>query len=98
MRTHRSGYERAVLLELWIGRIAAWTCYLAATVLFFIWTTGSRISIGGGGPMSGIQELFGCVVLMLAGVSSARCEYRAEQQLREIWQTDLATRGRSVVP
>lgn len=92
MNRDKSGYEKAQLLELRVGRGFAWLFYIAFGLLLFVWVTGSQITVGSGRPMSGAQEFFGCVVLFWIASMSGLCEMRAEKALKEIWMTEAAAR------
>lgn len=78
---NKSGYEKAVLLELIIARICAWVLYLAVVAVI-------ALSASGIAKISFWQGVTTCLVLAWAAGMSARCEYKAEKQLKDIWEAD----------
>lgn len=77
----KSGFERGLLLELWIGRVVAWLAWLSVMALIVV-------AILGVGHLTFWQYTGIFVVLILTAVWSAKCEYRAENMLADIWKAD----------
>lgn len=76
-----SGYEKAVLLELRIARWTAWLLWLAFTALIVTAVLVPHLF-----PWWG--ALCAAVLLASSAKWSSKCEYRAEEQLKEIWEAD----------
>lgn len=77
----KSGYENAVLLELRIARWCAWLLWLALTALVITTLLAPHLF-----PWWG--ALWAAVLLAFTARWSSKAEYRAEEQLKEIWQAD----------
>jgi ABC-type transport system involved in cytochrome bd biosynthesis fused ATPase/permease subunit len=77
----KSGYEKAVLFECRIARAIAWTLYLVLVAFIIVWVCGFI-------KISFVQALVIFLGVGWAAAQSARSEYKAEEQLKEIWQAD----------
>lgn len=87
VRNHprRSAYERGLLLELRIARVGAWAQYLAMVGLAIGKVVRPNI-------MSRRQLWLVQALTLISATLTAGCEYRAERDLRVIWETELAVR------